>query len=352
MDWEDWLPWLAVLTVIACGLAIKALVERARRDRRCKRLPTRCGCWTTLAAARRTSPALLPAEPSADAAPPIEAPEAPAAELTTPEPEPAATDLPPVAPALPSDQAPALTRARENRRLEKLLVENWLVWLGGVALALGGAFLVKLSIDQGWLTPLSGSCSACCLGSACSGGRMGCSPRSAQRGNKTPSISCGARLPPAPPRSSPASYAAHQLYGLLPSPLAFALLALTAGATVGVSLRHGPFVAALGLGRSVCRAASGRERPAAALPLFAYLTSSAAAYAPRSCASRLELARWIWLGGSTFWVISVLVSAPTTDTAVLGGFLLGQLGLFCRPAPRVPRIGFLAESAIGRWFAL
>jgi uncharacterized membrane protein len=37
---------------------------------------------------------------------------------------------------------------------EQILVENWLVWLGGVALALGGAFVVKLSIDYGLLTPL------------------------------------------------------------------------------------------------------------------------------------------------------------------------------------------------------
>ena len=41
---------------------------------------------------------------------------------------------------------------RESR-WEQVLAENWLVWLGGIALALGGAFLVKLSIDYGLLTP-------------------------------------------------------------------------------------------------------------------------------------------------------------------------------------------------------
>lgn len=46
-------------------------------------------------------------------------------------------------------QAPAAS----GKGWEEILVENWLVWLGGVALALGGAFLVKLSIDYGLLTP-------------------------------------------------------------------------------------------------------------------------------------------------------------------------------------------------------
>ena len=43
--------------------------------------------------------------------------------------------------------------AAAARHWEQLLVENWLVWLGGAALALGGVFLVKLSIDYGVLTP-------------------------------------------------------------------------------------------------------------------------------------------------------------------------------------------------------
>jgi uncharacterized membrane protein len=42
-------------------------------------------------------------------------------------------------------------------------------------------------------------------------------------------------------------YAAYQLYHLLPAVLAFPLLAATAAATVVMSLRHGPLVAALGL---------------------------------------------------------------------------------------------------------
>ena len=37
--------------------------------------------------------------------------------------------------------------------LEEKLASHWMVWLGGIALALGGAFLVKYAIDIGLITP-------------------------------------------------------------------------------------------------------------------------------------------------------------------------------------------------------
>src|SRR5207302_9424570 len=66
-------------------------------------------------------------------------------------------------------------------------------------------------------------------------------------------------------------YAAHALYGLLPSALAFPLLAATAGATVAQSLRQGPLVAALGLiGAYVVPMLVESQAPNAAF-LFTYL---------------------------------------------------------------------------------
>lgn len=53
----------------------------------------------------------------------------------------------------PAQIAEPLPPAPAGKGWEEILVENWLVWLGGVALALGGAFLVKLSIDYGLLAP-------------------------------------------------------------------------------------------------------------------------------------------------------------------------------------------------------
>ncbi|HEX3414244.1 MAG TPA: DUF2339 domain-containing protein, partial [Stellaceae bacterium] len=78
---------------------------------------------------------------------PATVPEAPPPEAALPE-EAAGESTP-----LPGQIAAPLPSTRAEKGWEEILVENWLVWLGGVALALGGAFLVKLSIDYGLLIP-------------------------------------------------------------------------------------------------------------------------------------------------------------------------------------------------------
>src|SRR3546814_12439175 len=68
-----------------------------------------------------------------------------------------------------------------------------------------------------------------------------------------------------------AAFAAYALYGLLPGPLAFALLAAVSVAAILLALLQGPFVAALGLaGAYLVPALISSEDPAA-WPLFLYL---------------------------------------------------------------------------------
>ena len=78
-----------------------------------------------------------------------EAPATPAPEAVREQPVEAA----PVVASPTEEVPPTLAAAPPQWDWERLLVENWLVWLGGAALALGGGFLVKLSIDYGLLTP-------------------------------------------------------------------------------------------------------------------------------------------------------------------------------------------------------
>ena len=68
-------------------------------------------------------------------------------------------------------------------------------------------------------------------------------------------------------------YAAHGLYGLLPSGLAFLLLAVTAFAGVGLSLLQGPFLAGLGLLGGFLTPLIVQSATPAALPLFALVTA-------------------------------------------------------------------------------
>ncbi|MBN9000434.1 MAG: DUF2339 domain-containing protein, partial [Rhizobiales bacterium] len=68
---------------------------------------------------------------------------------------------PPPPPPLPEDVSqpppieppPIPVAARPRESLEQRLGTRWAVWVGGLALALGAIFLVRYSIDAGWLGP-------------------------------------------------------------------------------------------------------------------------------------------------------------------------------------------------------
>src|SRR5437764_2900879 len=123
------MDWLLTLCVMACsGLAAKAFSR------------TRALSATILAL--KASVEVLDQRLSRLEDPPASVIEAPLPKETVGEPTPFPAQI--AAPLLP---APA------GKGWEEILVENWLVWLGGIALALGGAFLVKLSVDYGLLAP-------------------------------------------------------------------------------------------------------------------------------------------------------------------------------------------------------
>ena len=167
------------------------------------------------------------------------------------------------------------------------------MWLGGAALALGGAFLVKLSIDYGLLTPAVRVVLAALLGIALAGGAEWLRRR--EPGDATPPMSRRRWRRPARRRCSP-RFTRRTAYGLLPSGIAFALLAVTAGAAVGLSLRHGPLVAALGLvGAYVVPLLVESDAPHA-LPLFAYLAVVTAA-----SLALLRHRAWWWLVWFSLW---------------------------------------------------
>src|SRR5437773_568381 len=97
-----------------------------------------------------TTEAVPPAALSPEPTPIVDEPATPEEQAATPAEPPAAPEEEAAAPAAPVPQPIPVP----GRGWEQLLVEHWLVWLGAAAMALGGAFLVKLSVDQGLLTPL------------------------------------------------------------------------------------------------------------------------------------------------------------------------------------------------------
>jgi hypothetical protein len=137
-------------------------------------------------------------------------------------------------------------------------------------------------------------------------------------------------------------YAAYQLYGLLPPTLAFPLLALTAAATVLMSLQHGPFVAVLGLAGAFAVPAMVSSEQPSAFALFAYLVLVGAGSLALLRHRAWWWLAWIALAGSIGWALLWLAMLyDPADVWVVGGYLLAQIGLFAALRRGIPGVPFL-----------
>ena len=86
--------------------------------------------------------------PPPERAEPRPAPEAPAAPA-----EPAGAQTIHVPPSPPPSAPPAAPPAPAYESFEQTVGTRWVVWVGGVALALGGIFLVSYAVEQGFVGP-------------------------------------------------------------------------------------------------------------------------------------------------------------------------------------------------------
>ncbi len=185
-------------------------------------LPAAAPLTSPLAAAAPAEAAVHePAEPLAPDAP-AEAPPRPA--------------VPPVPPGVPKPPKPP---EPPRISLEERLGARLPVWIGSIALALAGAFLVKYSFDQGWLSPAV----RVTLGVAFGVVMLGAGE--AMR-RSSPRVSQG--LSAAGIADLFACFlAGTTLYGLISPAAGFGLIVLTAAVAVALSLRQGPMVALIGL---------------------------------------------------------------------------------------------------------
>ncbi|OCO98177.1 MULTISPECIES: DUF2339 domain-containing protein [unclassified Ensifer] len=139
------------------------------------------------------------------------------------------------------------TRSAES--LESKLGARWAVWVGGVALALGGVFMVKYSIDAGLLSP------AVRLTLAALFGLLLAAAGEVIRRRAVPVIANEFQNAMIPGILTAAgavtlfgvAYAAHGIYGYIGTVTTFVLLAVISLSTVGLSLLHGQALAGLGL---------------------------------------------------------------------------------------------------------
>jgi uncharacterized membrane protein len=174
--------------------------------------------------------------------PPTAAPIEPAAPPPMPPSAPPASAVPSTRPAAPLSQPPHIG-------FEERFGTRWVVWVGGVALALGGIFLVRYTIQEGLIGPgvrvMLGALLALVLVAAGEWTRRK-ENLSGLPGLPTahiPSILTAAGTTVA----YATVYAAYGLYDFLPPGAAFVLMGIVALATLAAALLHGPALAGLGV---------------------------------------------------------------------------------------------------------
>lgn len=144
---------------------------------------------------------------------------------------------------------PVATTPRQTESLESRLGARWAVWVGGIALALGGVFMVKYSIDAGLLSPADRLTLAALFG------LLLMAAGEVIRRRAVPVIANEFQNAMIPGILTAAgavtlfgvAYAAYGIYDYIGTGTAFVLLAAISLATVGLSLLHGQALAGLGL---------------------------------------------------------------------------------------------------------
>jgi hypothetical protein len=130
---------------------------------------------------------------------------------------------------------------------EKVFTTRWLVWLGGVTLAIAGLFLARYAVENGVLGPGPRMVLTALLGLVLMGAGEWLSRRPMARAlgflkpDQVPVALVAAGLSVL----FAAIYAGYAVHGLMTPGTTFALLAFTCLAGFPLALRHGPFVALL-----------------------------------------------------------------------------------------------------------
>lgn len=248
MDIVGILAALLLLTVLVGAIA--GFVANARIGRLQREVSTLKsqgeGLARALESMRRDAPAASAAPPASAAAPSTE-------ELAPEVTEPPPSDEPEEQTASWQARLEALQQRQTEgadaddepvlgERWGAHLQQHWMTWLGGACVALAGIFLVRYSMDRGWLGPLARIVAALATG----GALLGVAEHLRRRqGGAQPALAAlagagcitlyGALL------------AAMRLYDLIGPGVAFGAMAVVALGAMALALLHGPVLAAFGM---------------------------------------------------------------------------------------------------------
>jgi uncharacterized membrane protein len=218
---------------------------------------------------------------------------------------------------------------------EERVGTRWVVWLGGLTLALGGFFMVRYSIDAGLLGPgvrtLLGGAFALALLAA---GEWTRRKESTSAIQALPIANIPAILTAAGTAVAFATvYAAYALYDFLAPATAFILLGLVALGTLAAALLHGPALAGLGVVAAFATPVLVSSEKPDFWALYLYLAVvTAAAFG----LARIRLWRWLAVTTIAFallWTLPCLTFDPPAVGPyafhVMSGFVLAALLVVC-----------------------
>ncbi|SOC86180.1 Uncharacterized membrane protein [Ensifer adhaerens] len=213
---------------------------------------------------------------------------------------------------LPAAAASEPVQAKPQQSLESMIGARWPVWVGGLALALGGIFMVRYSIEQGLVSPAVRLAMASIFGLVLLA--LGEWVRRRQRPLDLPALK-HALVPGALTAAGSvtlfgAIYTAYGFYDYLGATTAFVLLSLVALLTVALSLAHGQALAGLGLLAALVTPALIHTDDPNIWGLFAYLTI---AWFATTAAARIR--RWNTVAalanfGMLVWYVAFMATVP------------------------------------------
>jgi uncharacterized membrane protein len=220
--------------------------------------------------------------------------------------------------------------AKPKESFESRIGARWAVWVGGIALALGGIFMVKYSIEAGLLSP------AVRLSLAAVFGLVLMAVGEFVRRRTLPVIANAFQNAMIPGVLTAAgaitlfavTYVSYEFYGYFGPLTAFVLLAAVAFATIGLSLLHGQALAGLGLLASLVTPALVATEEPSAWGLFGFLS---VAWLATFAAARIR--RWLVVpalasAGMALWAVLYLSEASTVEVVpMLLALLVMALGL-------------------------
>ncbi|MEP1593595.1 MAG: DUF2339 domain-containing protein, partial [Halieaceae bacterium] len=203
------------------------------------------------------------------------------------------------------------------RQLAGELRQHWMIWLGGLCVALAGIFLVKYSIDAGLLGPSARIFAACVTGVTLHIIALYLRRRTGDSHPAFAALAGGASI-----TLYSAMLAALHLYQLIEPGTALLLLALIALATMALALLHGPVLAIIGIlgAYTVPILVANDEGDIVSSLIYATIISGAALLLMRHV-----YRRWLWFGmlaGALGWW---LISFANIEAAAVRGYYLAVL---------------------------